>query len=68
MKCLLKTAAWISAGIAVIMMLIGGIAKVSSGVFMSHWWGNYYYPAHNFLLLSVVFLLFALVGCEKKEK
>ena len=68
MKCYLKIAAWISTGIALVMMLIGLLAKVSGGAIFSHWWGSYYYPAHNFLLLGGVLLLFALVTCDKKEK
>jgi uncharacterized membrane protein len=68
MKFYLKTAAWISTGIAIVLMLIGIIAKLSGGAIFNHWWGNYYYPSHNFLLLGVVLLLFAIVGCEKKEK
>jgi hypothetical protein len=68
MKCYLKIAAWISTGIALVMMFMGLIAKLSGGVLLSHWWGNYYYPAHNFLVLGGVFLLFAIVGNDKKEK
>ena len=68
MKGYLKIAAWISLGIALILMLIGIIAKMSGGILLMHWWGNYYYPAHNFLLVSVVLLLFVLVSCEKKEQ
>lgn len=67
MKGILKILAWASTGIAVLLMLLGIIGKLAGGTLLNHWWSNYYWPAHNFLLLGIVLLLFAMLDREKKE-
>ena len=64
MKNLLRIFAWISGGVAIVLMLLGVIAVLNDNHFLGHFWGSFFYPAYNFLLLGI-FLFVA--GLVKKE-
>jgi hypothetical protein len=57
MKKTLKMVAWGSGILGVVLMLLGIIAFVAGGKFMSHFWSSYFFPASNFLLLGVFLFL-----------
>jgi len=67
MKCYLKIAAGIATGIAVLLMVLGIIARLNGGTLLKHWWGSFYYASPIFFYLAIVCLLFAIAGCDKKE-
>ena len=58
--------AWINGGVAIILMLLGIIAVLAGNSFLGHFWTSYYYPAYNFTLLGIFFLLAVLVSRENK--
>jgi len=46
MRNYLKTGAWICAGVAGILMLLGSTAALfPDGRFLGHFWANYFYPS-----------------------
>jgi hypothetical protein len=66
MKKLLVLAAWANGLVAIVLMLLGIIARLAGGILMNHWWANYFYPAGVFLLLGI-FLFIGAWFWERKD-
>jgi hypothetical protein len=66
MKKYLKILAWASAGIGILMMLLGSIAVLNDNHFLGHFWSSFFYPAYNFIQLGIFFLVATMVIKEKE--
>jgi len=67
MKTYLKIGAWLCAGIAAILMILGSIAAIfGGGQLFNHFWANYFYPSASFIGIAILMLLFVIVDKEKK--
>ncbi|MCX6227290.1 MAG: hypothetical protein NTV01_21520 [Bacteroidia bacterium] len=66
MKKILKIGAWICAGIAAILMLLGSVAAIfAGGNLFNHFWANYFYPSVSFIGAGILMLLLLMADKDK---
>ena len=66
MKKLFCVFSWFSGVFGVVLMIIGGILfLVGHPILGIKNWENVFYPAYNFLILAILFLLASRGDCKK---
>lgn len=66
MKKMFCVIAWISGVIGIVLMLVGGIRFFTENPFLGiKNWDNAFYPAYNFLLLSLLMVVASRQECKK---